>query len=116
MKGLAVTAISVLAGLPSQAVAVADGPDFLRVVGVREGSALSLRDGPGLDAGRIALMPAGTDGLRNLGCRGGPSLVEWQAMTVRERAAARRQRWCNVEFRGLKGWAAGWYLGEGSAP
>jgi hypothetical protein len=96
--------------------AEADGPDFLRVTGVSEGSVLNVRSGPGLGHRTIGSLAFDADGIRNLGCEGGPTLAEWQAASPEEREAARKRRWCRIEHGGAVGWAAGWHLGEGSAP
>ena len=98
------------------ALAEADGPDFLRVTGVSEGSVLNVRSGPGLGHPPIGSLAFDADGIRNLGCEGGPTFAEWQAATPEEREAARKRRWCRIEHGGTVGWAAGLHLGEGSAP
>jgi hypothetical protein len=96
--------------------AEADGPDFLRVIGVGEGSVLNVRSGPGLGHPAIGRLAFDADGIRNLGCEGGPSFAEWEAAGPEEREAARQRRWCRIEHGTTVGWAAGWHLGEGSAP
>jgi hypothetical protein len=100
----------------TEARAEADGPDFLRVTGVREGSVLNVRSGPGFDHPTVGSLSFDADGLRNLGCEGGPTFAEWEAASPAEREAARKRRWCRIEHAGTVGWAAGWHLGEGSAP
>lgn len=99
-----------------QAAAEADGPDFYRVVGVAPHSALNLRAAPSVDARRIGAIPAGTDGLRNLGCKGGLSFGEWQKADAAAREAGRRARWCRIAFAGTDGRVAGRYLAEGGPP
>jgi hypothetical protein len=89
------------------------GPDYYRVSGVSSGSALNLRSNPSIDATVIGRIPAGVDGLRNLGCEGGLSLPEFERANAAEREAATRTRWCQVDYQGVIGWAAGWYLAEG---
>jgi hypothetical protein len=96
--------------------AEADGPDFLRVTGVGEGSVLNVRSGPGLAHPTIGSLPFDADGIRNLGCEGGPTFAEWEKASPLEREAARKRRWCRIEHGAVVGWAAGWHLGEGSAP
>ena len=100
----------------SPAYATADGPDYFRVDGVGAGSFLNLRAGPSRTADRIGHLPPTADSLKNLGCRGGLSLADFQVADAATRAAARKTRWCKVAFRGQTGWAAGWHLAEGSAP
>jgi heat shock protein HslJ len=111
---IALAAASLMSG--SAARAEADGPDFYRVTGVQAGSVLNVRAGPGLDQPTIGTLAHDADGIRNLGCEGGLDFAQWQAASPQEREAGRRQRWCRIEHGGTVGWAAGWHLGEGSAP
>ncbi|MCW5747555.1 MAG: MliC family protein [Alphaproteobacteria bacterium] len=94
----------------------ADGPDYYRVSGIAVGGSLAIRSGPGVEHSRIGELPAGTDGLRNLGCQGGLTFAEWEKATPAEREAGRKRRWCRIESRGVTGWVAGWFLTEGEAP
>ncbi|MEX5729147.1 heat shock protein HslJ [Rhodovulum iodosum] len=96
--------------------AEADGPDFFRVTGVAAEDVLNLRAAPAADAEKVGEIPPDGDGIRNLGCEGGLSFAEWQQATEAERQAAARQRWCQVAYRGVEGWAAGRFLAEGTAP
>jgi len=96
--------------------AEAEGPDFLRVTGVGEGSVLNVRSGPGLDRPTVGTLSFDADGIRNLGCEGGPTFAEWEKAGPLEREAARKRRWCRIEHGATVGWAAGWHLAEGSAP
>ena len=107
--------IVMLALVPLSALAEADGPDFYRVVDVREGSALNLRAAPTIGAARVGRIPAGTDGLPNKGCVGGLTFEEWSQADAQTRAASRKTRWCRTAYQGIDGWAAGWHLAEGSA-
>jgi uncharacterized protein YraI len=100
----------------STAHAEADGPDFLRVTGVREGGSLNVRSGPGLGDPRIGSLHADAGGIRSLGCKGGLTFAEWERASPQEREAGRKLRWCRIEHGALFGWAAGWHLAEGSAP
>ncbi|MBL8584143.1 MAG: META domain-containing protein [Rhizobiaceae bacterium] len=114
--GAAATFVAILLGLAAPALAAADGPDYFRVIGVKAGNVLNMRSGPGQSHSVVGSIPAGTDGVRNLGCQGGMTLEEFSKATEAEQAAARYRRWCNVEFRGTTGWAAGWHLAEGQGP
>lgn len=107
-------ALAVMLGLVATGVAVAeaDGPDSFRVVGVAKDDVLNLRQEPSAAAMIIGRIPPDATGLRNLGCRGGQSLAEWQAASEAERAAAVFRRWCRVEYRGTTGWVAGRFLAE----
>mgnify|MGYP000377278177 CR=1 FL=1 len=111
-------ALLVLAGLvlSGPAMAEADGPDFWRVVGVRADDVLNLHPEPTARSKTIAGIPYDANGLRNLGCRSGPTFAQWQRMTDAEREASKRARWCQVEYQGSKGWVAGRFLAEGAPP
>lgn len=99
-----------LAILPS---AGADGgPDHYRVVGVAPGASLILRAEPDPNAASLGTVPADARRLRNLGCQGGPSLLEWERMTPTQREAARLRRWCRVGWQGVDGWLPGVHLVE----
>jgi len=118
-KGVTIRALVLLclflaSGLAARADA--DGPDFFQVTGVAENDVLNIREAPDASARKIGEIPWNGDGIRNLGCEGGLSFEEWQSATDAERAAAARTRWCRVSYRGVEGWAAGWFLAEGSYP
>lgn len=103
-------------GASGHAAAEADGPDFYRVVGIAPQSALNMRAEPSVGARKVGAIPAGADGLRNLGCKGGLPFQEWMAADAQARAVSRRSRWCRIAFDGTEGWVAGRYLAEGGPP
>ena len=92
------------------------GPDFLRVNGLAAGAALTVHSAPEASAKVIAEISEGTDGLKNLGCRGGLTFAEWEKATPAQREAARDDRWCRIVVKDIAGWARGRFLVEGSAP
>lgn len=96
--------------------AEADGPDYFRVIGVAENDVLNIREAPEAGAAKLGEIPWNGDGIRNLGCQGGLSFAEWEVATEAERRAAAQTRWCRVSYDGVEGWAAGWFLAEGSYP
>ncbi len=98
------------------ASAEADGPDYFRVVDVAQDDVLNIRSEGNANAPILGTIPAGADGVKNLGCTGGLSFVDWQNATQEERDAAAKTRWCRVSFDGTEGWAAGWFLAEGTMP
>jgi uncharacterized protein len=108
--------LMVLFGTCGIVLAEADGPDFYAVTGVSADDVLNIRAGPDARSRKIGSIPHNGRGLRNLGCEGGPGFAEWQRMTAAERQAAARRRWCRIEYQGVEGWVAGWYLTEDSAP
>lgn len=90
----------------------ASGPDHFRVVGVAPDDVLNIRSEASASAVKIGEIPYDGRGLRNFGCIGGMSFPEWERASSAERQQARRRIWCDVEFRGVRGWVAGWYLRE----
>ena len=89
--------------LPQISCAGADGPDFWEVHGVITGDVLNMR-----------LEPDGKC-LKNLKCVGGLTLKEFTSLSEAEKEKIKkdRPRWCQVEYKGQKGWVAGRYLREG---
>ncbi|MCP5365353.1 MAG: DUF1311 domain-containing protein [Hyphomicrobiales bacterium] len=83
------------------ASAEADGPDFWQTVPQQ---AVPLRAEPDEAGVVIDNLPPGTRGLKNLGCRGGPSFQQWSRMTPKAQAEARRQMWCRTTFAQKTGW------------
>lgn len=112
VTGLA--AISFFVVFTLAAVAEADGPDAWDVTGVAPGDTLNVREAAGPKARKIAEIPPGAKGLRNLGCKGGPSFAQWQHMSPLEQKRAADRRWCKVEYEGRAGWVAGRFLKESS--
>ncbi|WP_395666669.1 hypothetical protein [Methylocella sp.] len=110
VAGVFAAALALAASAPARAEA--DGPDFYRVVGLRPGESLSLRDAPSAQGRTIAHVPAGAR-VRNLGrTRGGLSFAEWERASQARRAAARRTTWRLVEHRRVAGWARAIHLAE----
>lgn len=110
----ALLALAMLAALAAVVLAEADGPDFYRVSGVAADDVLNVRAGPSAKDPIVGTVPPNADGLRNLGCTGGLTFTEWEKASASEREAARRRRWCRIEYRGVVGWVAGRFLAEGS--
>ena len=109
-----ISLLVMLFGMSKIVLAEADGPDFYAVTGVAANDVLNIRTEPDAKARKIGSIPHDGRGLRNLGCEGGPSFAEWQQMNEAEREAAKRKRWCRIEYQGTEGWVAGWYLMEDS--
>lgn len=103
-----------VAALPGAGLSEADGPDAFRVIGVADTETLPLRSAPARTAAPVAQIPHGTDGLRNFGCQGQPSLAEWSQATDDERASAANNTWCSVSYEGARGWVPGRFLAEGT--
>ena len=107
---LVVLAAPALAQAPAEAAA--DGPNFWAVTGVRPNDALNLRMAPNADSKLIGRIPFNARGLRNYGCPNSVTFDQWKRMTEAQRDWAARSRWCQVEYKGLKGWVAGRFLKE----
>jgi hypothetical protein len=109
--GIALAA-TLLAGASGAARADADGPDYYRVRDLHPGAALTIHTGPGADTKVIGWVPYNGARLKNLGCKGGMNIVEWEKATPAERLAGRFRRWCRITYKGTTGWVNGGYLGE----
>lgn len=96
------------------ALATADGPDFYAVTDVAANDVLDLRDAPSAQAAKIGRIAHDARGLRNLGCRGLPSIDDWERMTEQQRRESRMNYWCKVAYQGVEGWVAGRFLREDS--
>lgn len=101
---------------PILVAADADGPDYFRVVGVASNDVLNIRERPTARSGKIGAIPPYGNGIQNLGCQGGLSYAQWQTASAAEREAARKRVWCQIYYRGVNGWVAGWFLAEGTGP
>jgi Bacterial SH3 domain len=110
--------LAILAAVAVPVLADADGPDFYRATGIPQGDVLNIRAAPKASAAKLGAISPGGTCIRNLGCRGGLSLREYQTLSPEEQARRQKQnpRWCHIEYNGVTGWVAGRYLGEGSCP
>jgi uncharacterized protein YgiM (DUF1202 family) len=105
-----------LAVAPALVRAQSDGPDFWAVTGVKSNDALNLRTAPDAESRPIARIPFNARGLKNYGCPNQVTFEQWKAMTQAQRDTAQRSRWCEVEYKGKRGWVAGRFLTEDSGP
>jgi hypothetical protein len=92
--------------------AASDPPQFWAVTGVRSDDALNLRVAPNADSRRIARIPFNAKGIRNHGCPSHVTFEQWKRMTKGQKDWAARTRWCEVEYKGRKGWVASRFLKE----
>jgi len=99
----------------SLAWGTADGPDFWQTVDKNCDTAVVIHAEPGDQAEPVGAIPPGATCIRNLGCQGGLTLQEYQALSETERAARMHEnpRWCRIEFGGVVGWVDGRLLAEG---
>ena len=105
-----------LAFFTGQLLAEADGPDFYKVRDVSFNDTLAIRAEPHTDAARLGEIPPDGNCIRNLGCQGGLTLLEFTTLTQEQQARRllENPRWCRVKYRGITGWVAGRYLAEDS--
>jgi hypothetical protein len=103
---------AVLVAAPALGQTLAGGPDFWAVTGVRSDDALNLRVAPNADSRRIARIPFNARGIKNFGCPNYVTFEQWRRMTQVQRDRAARSRWCQVEYKGMRGWVAGRFLKE----
>ena len=98
------------------AFADADGPDYFKVKGVASNDVLNIRSKADSNANKVGEIPPGADCVKNLGCKGGLTMSEFTDLSKKEQAAIlrKRPRWCQVEYRGIKGWVSARFLAEGS--
>jgi hypothetical protein len=87
-------------------------PHFWAVTGVRPDDALNVRVAPDADSRRIARIPFNARGIKNHGCPNHVTFEQWKRMTQVQKDWAARSRWCEVEYKGQKGWVAGRFLKE----
>lgn len=112
----ALVAAATLAGLTALAFAQADGPDYFRITGLKKEDRVNIRRAPELDARIVGKIPKDADGIRNLGCKGGLTLKQWEKASEARKKSAARERWCQIEHDGVKGWVLGRFLAEGAGP
>ena len=98
------------------ALADADGPDYYKVKGVASNDVLNIHSKADPNANKVGEIPAGADCVKNLGCKGGLTMSEFTDLSKKDQAAIlrKRPRWCQVEYRGIKGWVSARFLTEGS--
>ena len=108
--------VAIIMSCDSPSFAETEGPDTFRVIGVPAGHSLVLRTGPGLLYPIAGALPANSTGMKNLGCKGGLSVAEWQRANPRERAASAERRWCHVRHGNVTGWARAKSLHEDEHP
>lgn len=102
----------------TDAGADADGPDYLRVVGVGDGDRLNIRAQPNARSTKVGEIPPNGKCIANRGCQGGLSFAVYSTLNPSEQAKRLKEnpRWCRIEYQGLIGWVAGRYLAEGGCP
>jgi len=94
----------------------ADGPDYWRVHDVESNDVLNIRKEADHRSEKVGEIPADGQCIKNLGCVGGLTFEEFTNLSEAEKdkILKKRPRWCQIEYKGIKGWVAGPYLREGS--
>lgn len=105
-----------LAGFTALAFAQASGPDYFRITGLKKEDNVNVRRAPEADAKIVGKIRKDTNGIKNLGCKGGLTQKQWEKASEARKKAAERDRWCQVSYGEVKGWVLGRFLAEGNAP
>jgi len=100
----------------SSIFAIADGPDFYAIKGIAVGHHLNLREKPTTKSEPVAYIPHDAECLKNLGCKGGVSLRDFEKLTKKEIEIKLKnsKRWCKIEYKSKIGWVYGKFLEEKS--
>jgi hypothetical protein len=115
MKSLLVVATLITAFASAAAIADTEGPDCYRVWKVSKNGTLSLRKKPSIKSTKLAEIPTGFDGLKNLAkCTPELSDAEVLKMSQAKRKKFLSRQWCRVQYKDIQGWAKATYLAEGS--
>jgi uncharacterized protein YecT (DUF1311 family) len=109
-------AVASLGGLTAFAFAQAGGPEYFRVIELRSDEGLRVRAQAKQDAKTVGRIPSGTDGVKNLGCKGGLTPKQWEKANAARKKEDQRAGWCEVEFKEVKGWVQRRLLADGSGP
>jgi len=110
-------AAATLVGLTALAFAQAEGPDYFRITGLKKkDERVNVRRSPDAESKIVGRIPRDSDGIKNLGCKGGLTPKQWAKASEAKKKAAERERWCQVSFGDVKGWVSGRFLSEGEAP
>jgi uncharacterized protein YgiM (DUF1202 family) len=94
----------------------ADGPDYWKVYGVESGDVLNIRLEANWNSEKVGEIPSNGQCLKNLRCVGGLTYAEFTNLSQaeKEKIEKERPRWCQIEYKGIKGWVAGRFLREGT--
>ncbi len=116
MKTILKQTLTLLIIASGMALADADGPDYFKVNGVASNDVLNMRSKADSHAKKVGEIPPNANCVKNLGCKGGLTMIEYTDLSKEEQAVIlrKRPRWCHVEYHGIKGWVSARYLSEGS--
>ncbi|MEM1378364.1 MAG: hypothetical protein AAGG69_13345 [Pseudomonadota bacterium] len=75
-------------------------------------SDLNVRSGPGSSNRVVGQLPRNAREVLVIGggCTNAPEAFEWSQMSTGQKNAAISRSWCNIQWRGLRGWVWGQYL------
>jgi len=114
--GRVLLAAAAFAGLTAFAFAQASGPDYFKIIDLKTDDNVNVRSEPNANAKIVGKIPENTDGVKNLGCKGGLTAKQWEKANDARKKADARTGWCEVEFKDVKGWVSRRLLVEGSGP
>ena len=104
-----------LMGITGLVFAEADGPDYFQVSGVADNDTLNIRSEANAHAKKIGEIPSQSNCVKNLGCKGGLSMVEFMSLSKEKQTTAKKDypSWCQIDYKGTTGWVSQRYLIEG---
>jgi uncharacterized protein YecT (DUF1311 family) len=115
--GRTLMAAAALGGLTVLAFAQTPEPEYFRInVLKKKDERVNVRRAPEKDAKIVGRIAQQTDGVKNLGCKGGLSAKQWEKASEARKKAAERERWCQISHGDVKGWVLGRFLVEGTSP
>jgi uncharacterized protein len=116
MRRIAISGL-VLGLIGTSVFAQGEGPDHFRITGLKKkDERVNVRRSPDKDARIVGRISNDTDGIKNLGCKSPLSAKQWEKASEKRKQAAERERWCQVQYKDVKGWVLGRFLSEGTAP
>lgn len=113
-SGRVLLVAAAFAGLTTFALAQASGPDFFKIADLKTDDNVNVRSEPNANAKIIGKIAKNTDGVKNLGCKGGLTKKQWEKANEARKKADARTGWCEVEFKDVKGWVLRRLLVEGT--
>ncbi len=118
-RGYASRALAVcvfLLGSLTLAAGQAGGPEYFRIIDLKTDDHANVRSKPDVKGEVVGKIPKGTDGVKNHGCKGGLTPQQWEKASAARKKEDERAGWCEVEFKGAKGWVSRRLLVQGTGP
>lgn len=113
---VAILAAAAWMGCAAPAFAQAEDPGYFRVIELKTDDNVNVRSEPNANAKIVGKIPKNTDGVKNLGCKGGLTPKQLEKASAARKKENARTGWCQVEYNEVKGWVSRRLLAEGSGP